>query len=221
VGKKTLAARLLHLGAATLGETGGLPMDPTIRPMWPGARLAAPAFPVRCPAGDNLAIHVGVVHAPTGAVLAVAVEAEPAHGYFGEVLATAAEARGLAGVVTNGGVRDVEALRAHGFPVFATLVALAGTTKRKAAEIGAPVELGGVRVAPGDWLVADADGVVVVASDGLEDTLARAEARAEHERELFAELRKGRTTIELLGLDPSPVAGPPVPQGPSLPAAPA
>ncbi len=123
------AALLGELGAATLGESGARPMPARIRPVWPGAALAAPAYPVTCTPGDNLAVHVAVTRAPAGSVLVVDVGDVPDRGYWGEVLTTAAQARGLAGLVIDGGVRDVAALERLAFPVFSRTVALPGATK--------------------------------------------------------------------------------------------
>jgi len=200
------AKALAVLGAATLGESGGLAMHPRLAAVWPGAALAAPAYPVRCAPGDNLAIHAAVARAPFGSALAVDVGDVADRGYWGEVLTTGAEARGLRGLVIDGGVRDRSALEGHRFPVFASMVALRGASKELPGTNGLPVEVGGVRVAAGDWLVADADGVVVVPADRLEAALAAGQARAEKEDGYFASLRAGRTTVELLGLDVSSVA---------------
>ena len=202
------ADTLLGLGAATVGEAGGSAMAPRIRPVWTGARLAAPAFTVRCTPGDNLGIHAGVVRAPEGSVLVVEVGIERELGYWGEVLTTAAEARGLTGLVIDGCVRDVAALEAHGFPVFSTGIALPGATKRLPAQVGTPVEVGGVLVQSGDWLVGDTDGVAAVAAADLDTVLTAGRARAEKEAEMFEALRGGRTTLDLLGLDESRVTGP-------------
>jgi len=202
-----LVAQLLTLGAATVGESGGRPMRARIKAVWPGARLAAPAFPVRCSPADNLALHVAVANAPAGSALAVDVGEEDELGYWGEVLTTAAQARGIAGLVIDGGVRDTTALKEHGFPVFSTTVALRGASKNRPGAVGAPVEVGGVSVAAGDWLVGDADGVAVVSAAAIEDVLGAGRARAEKEEAMFGALRQGRTTVELLGLDPSPVTG--------------
>jgi 4-hydroxy-4-methyl-2-oxoglutarate aldolase len=204
----TLADDLSSLGAATLGESGGEPMVPRVRAAWPGARLAAPAFTVRCPPADNLAIHVGVVTATAGSALVVQVDGVPERGYWGEVLATAAEARGLAGIVIDAGVRDVDALRRHGFPVFSSCIALRGTVKEAGGVVGAPVRVGEVTVRTGDWVVGDADGVVVVASSAIDEVLAAGRTRAEKEAGLFARLRDGATTIDLLDLDAARVTGP-------------
>jgi 4-hydroxy-4-methyl-2-oxoglutarate aldolase len=199
------AEQLTALGAATVGESGGTPTAPRIRPAWPGACLAAPAFTARCTPGDNLAIHVAVARAPAGSVLAVEVGIERERGYWGEVLTAGAEARGLAGLVIDGCVRDVAALEAHRFPVFAAGVALRGATKQLPGATGGPVDVGDATVRTGDWLVGDADGVTVVSSERVDDVIAAGRARAERERALFDALRDGAATVDLLGLDQSPV----------------
>jgi 4-hydroxy-4-methyl-2-oxoglutarate aldolase len=200
-----VAATLTRLGAATIGESGGRPMRNRVRPAWPGARLAAPAFTARCTPGDNLAVHVAVARAPLGAALVVDVGIEREVGYWGEVLTTAAEARGITGLVIDGCVRDVDALREHAFPVFSTGAALPGATKKLPGALGGEVEVGDVTVRAGDWVVGDSDGVAVVPARALADVLAAATSRAERERQLFRELREGATTLQLLGLDASPI----------------
>jgi 4-hydroxy-4-methyl-2-oxoglutarate aldolase len=177
--------------------------------VWPGARIAAPAYPVRCSPGDNLAIHVAVAAAPPGSALVVDVGDDDAFGYWGEVLTTAAMSRRIAGLVIDGGVRDSAALESHRFPVFATVVALRGASKNRPGSVGRPVTVGGASVTEGDWIVGDRDGVVVVSRDALEDAVAAGRTRADKEAVMFAELTDGRTTLELLGLDSSPVEGAP------------
>jgi 4-hydroxy-4-methyl-2-oxoglutarate aldolase len=196
---------LRALGSATLGESGARAMAARIRAAWPGAVLAAPAVPVRCSAGDNLAIHVAVATAPRGSALVVDVGLQPELGYWGEVLTTGAEARGIVGLVIDGGVRDVAALEAHGFPVFSAMVALRGATKQLAGAVGDTGMVGGVVVERGDWVVGDADGVVIVPGAQLDAVLAAGEARATKEQGYFEALRAGTTTVELLGLDTSPI----------------
>ena len=143
------AAALAALGSATVGESGGRAAHRRLRPAWPGAAVAAPVYPVGCTPGDNLAVHVAVTKAPRGSVLAVDVGQVADRGYWGEVLTTAAEAAGLAGLVLDGGVRDVAALAAHGFPVFSSTIALTGATKDKPGTVGRPVRVGGVLVGAG------------------------------------------------------------------------
>lgn len=199
------AEALRALGAATLGETGGRPMLPRIKAAWSGARLAAPAFAVTCAPGDNLAIHAAVVEAPEGSAL-VAAATDPAElGYWGEVLTTAAESRRLAGLVIDGGVRDVEALEAHRFPVFSAMIALKGAVKVAGGAIGGTARVGGVDVRTGDWVVGDRDGVTVIPAEHLDEVIAAGQARADKESAMFTKLREGATTVELLGLDTSPV----------------
>jgi 4-hydroxy-4-methyl-2-oxoglutarate aldolase len=196
---------LLALGSATLGESGGIPMHPRIRASWLGALVAGPAFPVRCAPADNLAIHAAVAEAPPGSVLVVATD-PPERGYWGEVLTTAAQARGLAGLIIDGGVRDVAALEAHRFPVFSALIALRGATKSHGGQIGGAALVGDVEVRAGDWVVADRDGVTVVAAAEIQSTMERGQERADKEAVMFSQLKDGATTVDLLGLDTTSVA---------------
>ncbi len=201
--QEEIAAALGALGSATLGESGGRAADRRLRPAWPGATVAAPAYPVGCTPGDNLAVHVAVTKAPKGSVLVVDVGHVADRGYWGEVLTTAAESAGLAGLVLDGGVRDVAALAAHRFPVFSAAIALTGATKDKHGTVGVPVRVGGVLVSVGDWVVADVDGVTFVPAGSLAEVLAAGHARETKEAGFFDALRAGKTTIELLGLEPS------------------
>jgi 4-hydroxy-4-methyl-2-oxoglutarate aldolase len=189
-----------ELGAATIGESGGHPMDPRVHAVWKGARVSGPAYPVACSATDNLGIHAAVADAPAGSVLVVSVDVGPPRGYWGEVLTTGAIARGIAGLVIDGGVRDLDALEAHQFPVFATMVALKGATKERHARIGRAALVGDTDVERDDWIVGDADGVVVIPHDRLDAVLEAGRARAAKEQQLFAELKAGKTTMELLNL---------------------
>src|SRR5205085_11916296 len=197
----TRAHAFAQLGAATLGESGGRPMSPRVKAAWVGARISAPAYPVTCTAGDNLAIHVAVAEAPAGSVIVASVGTEPERGYWGEVLTTGAEARGIAGLVIDGGVRDVSALEAHRFAVFSSTIALRGATKMHPGRVGGYALVGDVLVHQGDWIVADADGVTVIPVAELNEVLAAGQEREAKERWFFEELRAGRTTVDLLNLD--------------------
>lgn len=199
---------LLELGSATLGEAGAHAMRDRIMPAWRGAKLAGPAFTVRCTPGDNLAVHVAVMRAPEGSVLVVNVGDVPELGYWGEVLTTAAEARGIAGLVIDGGARDTSALKAHKFPVFASTIALRGATKENVGEINVEIRCADVPVKPGDWVVGDSDGVVVIPEAKFEQVIAAGRERAEKEAQMFKALRGGETTVGLLGLDPSLITDP-------------
>ena len=168
---------------------------------------AGPAYPVRCSPGDNLAIHVAVTRAPAGSILVADMGGERDYGYWGEVLTTGAEARGIAGLVIDACVRDCDALAAHGFPVFSTGLALTGASKTQPG-VGRPaVTVGDVAVEPGDWIVADVDGVVVLPGAELDAVLAAGAARTAKEAALFDVLRAGGSTVEEFGLDPSLVEG--------------
>jgi 4-hydroxy-4-methyl-2-oxoglutarate aldolase len=196
---------LLELGAATLGESGAQPMRARIRAAWSGAQLAAPALPVVCTPGDNLAIHAAVAQAPAGVAIVASVGAERERGYWGEVLTTAATSRGVVGLVIDGCVRDVAELERHGFPVFSTGIALPGATKQQRGEVGGVANVGDVDVHAGDWVVANRDGVVGVPGGSLQQVIDAARARVAKEAVYLQALRAGTTTVELLALDPSPI----------------
>lgn len=195
------AVRALALGTSTLYEASGLAcaVDPAIRAVWPGARIVAPAYPVQCAPGDNLAIHLAMERAPRGTALVVGTGNFVA-GYWGEVLTVAAEAAGLAGLVIDGGVRDVTALARRRFAVFSRGVSVCGTVKASAPSVGQPLRLTGVPVVAGDWVVADDDGVIVLPVAELERVLTAGETRARKESEMMKALAQGATTLELMGL---------------------
>ncbi len=196
------SSELIGLGSATLAESGGLPLTAgAMRAVWPGAACAGPARTVRCAPGDNLAVHAALPGAQRGEVLVVDVEGVPDRGYWGEVLTTAAQQRGVVALVINACVRDTAALAARGFPVFATGTALPGASKDGPGAVGEPIAIGGVTVAPGDVVVGDGDGVVVIRSAELDAVVAAGQARADKEADLFERLASGDTTIDLLGLD--------------------
>lgn len=190
------------LGTSTLYEASGLPtsaIDPAIRPVWTGASLAGPAYPVECAPGDNLAIHVAMENAPRGSILVVATGGFVA-GYWGEVLTVAAEAAGIAGLVIDGGVRDIAALTARQFPVFTRGVSVRGTIKASVPSVGQPFSFTGTPVAASDLVVADDDGVIVIPAVCVEATLAKGHARADKEAAMMHDLQQGHTTLELMGL---------------------
>jgi 4-hydroxy-4-methyl-2-oxoglutarate aldolase len=197
---------LLRLGAATLGESGGQPLAPRVRPVWSGAGVAATAYAVVCASGDNLAIHAAVAEAPAGSVLCVQVEGQQQLGWWGEVLTTGAQARGIMGLVIDACVRDVDALERLQFPVFSIGIALPGAQKVGPGQIGGDAMVGDVRISTGDVIVGDRDGVVAIAADALDAVRSAGEARAAKEAEYFEQLRAGKTTVDLLALDTSSIA---------------
>ncbi|WP_260435959.1 RraA family protein [Burkholderia sp. Bp9143] len=203
---RTYDAALLEqartLGTSTLFEASGLAtsaVDPAIRTVWPGASVAGPAYPLECSPGDNLAIHVAMEQVPRGSVLVISTGGFVA-GYWGEVLTVAAEAAGVAGLVIDGGVRDIAALVARRFPVFTRGVSMRGTIKASAPSVGQPISFAGTPVAAGDLVVADDDGVLVIPAAHVDATLAQGQARADKEATLMNALREGHSTLELMGL---------------------
>jgi len=190
--------------SATLLEASGLDvaLDPAITAIWHGARVAGPAFPVQGLGGDNLALHNAVRDCPAGHVLVVDVGGRP-FGHWGEVLAVAAIARGITGLVIDGGVRDSVEQEELGFPVFAPGLAIRGTGKAYPGILGRPTRVGGIRVSTGDLVVGDADGVVCLPSSQVQSILARADERTRKEQQITSALREGATTIDLYGLDPT------------------
>lgn len=190
------------LGSSTLYEASGLPtssVDPLIQTIWPGATVAGPAYPLECAPGDNLAIHIAMEKVPRGSVLVIKTNDFVA-GYWGEVLTVAAEAAGVKGLVIDGGVRDIAALRMRRFPVFSRGISVRGTIKASIPSVGKPLSFTGTPVAVGDLVLADDDGVVIVPKAVAADVLAKGKARADKETVMMAELEKGRTTLDLLGL---------------------
>ncbi len=162
-------------------------MDPGIRPLWqPMPRLAGPAYPVACPPGDNLMLHVAIHRAPAGAVIVCA--AGDAHwAMAGGNVCAYAQQRGIAGFVIDGVIRDIAETRRNRFPVFGRgLIPIPGVRKT-AGLIDVPVVCGGVVVAPGDVVIADEEGIVVLPKAQAADMLAKAQARAKKEEETTLE----------------------------------
>lgn len=187
--------------SATLYEASKLPCacDPGLRPAWRGARVAGPAFTVRGVGGDNLALHHAVLKAPAGSVLVVDMQGAE-HGHWGEILAAAAQHRGIGGLVIDGGVRDVDEMGEMNFPVFSRSITVVGTAKDYAGDFSSPVRVGGLTVRAGDLVVGDPDGVVVLPQDAAEAVLDRADQRVADEQRILGEIRNGKSTLELYSL---------------------
>lgn len=192
---RTLAAATLH---EAYGQRGAL--DLAIRPMAPGLKVCGPAFTIRCQSADNLTLHVAVAHADAGDILVADVGDFTDAGHWGEILTAAATSRRIAGLVINGGVRDVAALVTWGFPVFARGISMKATTKRIRGLINHPVICGGVEIHPGDLIVGDEDGVVAVARKDVSDVIRLARERETRETGLMERLRQGELTLDLLNL---------------------
>lgn len=189
------------LGSSTLYEASHLAcaVDSGISPIWDGAFIAAPAYPLQCAPGDNLALHLALEQVPRGSVLVVGTGNFIA-GYWGEVLTVAAQAAGVVGLVIDGGVRDIAALKARRFPVFARGISVRGTVKASATSVGQAFNFNGAEVAPGDLLVADDDGVIIIPKAHAARTFAEGESRADKEAHMMQALTEGRSTLELMNL---------------------
>jgi len=195
------SAAILALGSATIYEASGTDcfLDAGIRGAWPGAELVGRALPVLAGAGDNLALHWALALAEPGDVLIVD-GGDVACGYFGEVMAVAAQARGIAGLVIDGGVRDTHQLEAMHFPAFSSRIAIRGTQKRWAGTVGPTVTIRGRRVERGDLVVADRDGIAVVPHARVAEVLDAARERVTRETEYIRRLRDGELTLDVYPL---------------------
>ena len=194
-----------ELGVATVHEAQGQAglLAARIAPIYPGARISGSAVTVNVPAGDNLMIHVAVEQCQAGDVLVVSPDATTEHGYLGELIATALSSRGVRGFVIDGGVRDVAELREMGFPVWSSLVSALGTIKAKLGDVNLPIECAGQRIEPGDVVVADDDGVVVVPRAKADSVLAACRERMAKESASRARYAAGEVSLDVQGLRPS------------------
>lgn len=198
---KKLEDELLELGTATLYEASGIDCDlpASLRPAWPGSRIVGRALPIVTAAGDNLPLHWALERAQPGDVLVVDGQGAP-HGYWGEVLTVFAQTQGVAGLIIDGGVRDIRQIEALGFPVFSSQIAIRGTVKRDGGSIGVPIRLGDALVRPGDVIVADADGIVSLPWPDVPEVLEFSRRRVSIETGHLARLRDGASTVDLYEL---------------------
>lgn len=190
-----------RLPASTLHEAGGrIGVLPTaIKPVTQGLRVCGPAVTVHSPGGDNLWVHRAIYVAQPGDVLVVHASGVYDYGYWGEIMSTAAQARGLGGLVIDGCVRDGEVLRDVGLPIFARGLSIRGTGKdqRAIGWINAPVLFEGVTVQPGDLVVGDADGVVAIPRALAREVVETAGRRERLEADVMRRLREGERTLEV------------------------
>jgi 4-hydroxy-4-methyl-2-oxoglutarate aldolase len=194
--------KLAEHGVATvheaMGRTGYL--GPGLRPTHLGSRIGGTAVTVVCWPGDNMMIHAAVEQCQPGDILVVTTTSPNTDGAFGELLATSLRSRGVRGLVTTGGVRDVAELHEMGFPVWSAAVSAQGTVKATAGAVNVPVTVGGQLIRPGDAIVADDDGVVVVARQDVHRALEGSQARIDKEAAAREAFQSGELGLDRYGL---------------------
>jgi 4-hydroxy-4-methyl-2-oxoglutarate aldolase len=194
--------RLGVLGTSTVHEAYGRfgLMKPYLRPVWAGGEAAGTAVTVLVHPGDNWMIHVAVEQCKPGDILVVGCSADNTDGMFGDLLATSLMARGVTGLVIDAGVRDAKALREMGFPVWSRAISAKGTVKATLGAVNVPVVCAGVNVMPGDAVVADDDGVVVIGRKDVADVVTNGEKRAADEDGKRKQLASGALGLDMYNM---------------------
>jgi 4-hydroxy-4-methyl-2-oxoglutarate aldolase len=197
-----LVKRLGALGTSTVHEAYGRAglMKPYLRPVWAGGEAAGTAVTVLVHPGDNWMIHVAVEQCRPGDILVVGCSADNTDGMFGDLLATSLKARGVTGLVIDAGVRDAKSLREMGFPVWSRAISAKGTVKATLGAVNIPLVCAGINVVPGDAVIADDDGVVVVRNKDAAEVVAKAEKRHADEDGKRKQLASGKLGLDMYNM---------------------
>ncbi len=179
------------------GKIGALPSS--IKPLSATMRICGPAVTVHSPPGDNIMLHEAIIAAQPGDVLVVVVSGHYEAGYWGDIMTHAAKQRKIQGLIINGCVRDSKEIIDSGFPVFSRGICIKGTTKHGGGSINHPITIGETFISPGDIVVGDRDGVVVLPGLEIENILKTAKKRESQERLIIQQLTEGKTTMEIYG----------------------
>jgi 4-hydroxy-4-methyl-2-oxoglutarate aldolase len=195
-------SELARLGSATVYEASGREglVDLDLHQLIPGSRAAGPARTVRCGQGDNLMVHAVMDRAQPGDVLVLTMPDPQPVALVGDLLVTQARQRGVAALLVDAAVRDAEDLRELGVPIWARWIRVRGATKTEVGAIDEPVDVGAATIRPGDAVVLDADGVVVVRAERVDEVLAASRERLESERVKREKLQSGQLSYDLDGL---------------------
>jgi len=202
---RAVVDELARYGVATIHEAQGRKglMAPRIRPIWRGAHIAGTAVTASVAPCDNWMIHVAAELIEDGDILVAAPTSYSDAGYFGDLLGTLFKARGAIGTVLDAGCRDIVDLEKMGFPVWSNAVFAQGTVKETVGDVNIPVVCGGQTVNPGDVIIADDDGVVVVRMDEAADVLAKSKAREEKEAKIRERYAKGELGLDMNNMRPA------------------